>query len=335
VYLRDVLNNSTTVLASVEGGSATYPRADRNLERIVYVSSAPDLAVRVLNLYERSTGQARPLLELATTGLIGAQQAFAVSGDGRYLVFGSSSDNFVPEDQNGRHDVFRLDIDSGEIVRVSVDVAGLDSGGASFGGRISDNGLRVAFRTNGGNWLPMGAPGNVNGFVKDLSTGELILANAYDGFPVGDWLSDLAISGDGSTIVFRGLGAADAGENGLLHVYRRRLDEARTQMVDVNALGFSSNGYCHIDALNPPILSNNDQFNPSVSDDGRHIAFSCQASNLLPEADGMHIYVRTFAGAPPLSAPVPIPAVQPYAMWLLLGLVGTLGLIASGRVQRS
>lgn len=82
-----------------------------------------------------------------------------------------------------------------------------------------------------------------------------------------------------------------------------------------------------------PTLANNTQHNPSLSDDGLRIAFSCYASNLLPGVDGMHVYVRSYAGVPGVALPVPSQGVWGLSVLVagvaglgMIGLMGTAGI---------
>lgn len=53
----------------------------------------------------------------------------ALSADGRYIAFSSSSPNLVPDDYNGRMDVFVRDLQEGVTTRASVDSQGAESAG--------------------------------------------------------------------------------------------------------------------------------------------------------------------------------------------------------------
>jgi hypothetical protein len=78
-----------------------------------------------------------------------------ISGDGRFVAFGSEASNLVAGDTNGRRDVFVHDLASRTTERVSVDSAGNEAnsqsdgpgirGGSSWGPDISSDGRFVAF----------------------------------------------------------------------------------------------------------------------------------------------------------------------------------------------
>ncbi len=86
----------------------------------------------------------------------GISQSGIISGTGRFVVFGSAVGGIVPGDNNSRSDVFVHDRDTDgngvfdepgttSVRRVSLSSTGVEGTNASFGGRISDDGQRVAF----------------------------------------------------------------------------------------------------------------------------------------------------------------------------------------------
>lgn len=73
---------------------------------------------------------------------------FAVSGDGRYVVFASTATNLTPADTDSGTDVFRKDLATGEVALVSVASGGQKAGAAVFGDPdVSFGGGRVSFGT--------------------------------------------------------------------------------------------------------------------------------------------------------------------------------------------
>ena len=63
-----------------------------------------------------------------------------MSGNGRYVVFTSEADNLVP-DTNGSADVFRADLQTGALVRISTPQSAADSWDIA----VSADGLTTAF----------------------------------------------------------------------------------------------------------------------------------------------------------------------------------------------
>ncbi len=69
----------------------------------------------------------------------------SLSGDGRYLVFSSDASNLVPDDRNGRSDVFVHDLRSGATARLSTHADGAPMKDSSLTPVISADGKVVAF----------------------------------------------------------------------------------------------------------------------------------------------------------------------------------------------
>jgi Tol biopolymer transport system component len=70
-----------------------------------------------------------------------------VSADGRFVVFWSDASNLVPNDTNGKADVFVRDRQTGTTELVSIAVGGGPISDDSYGDAISDDGRFVAFAT--------------------------------------------------------------------------------------------------------------------------------------------------------------------------------------------
>jgi Tol biopolymer transport system component len=95
-----------------------------------------------------------------------------ISGDGRYVAFGSETSTLVPGDTNNRDDLFRQDVTTGSVERVNLNAAGTQiRSGISFPFQafISQNGAWVTFdaMTNGT------VAGDTNGVVDAFERGPL------------------------------------------------------------------------------------------------------------------------------------------------------------------
>lgn len=129
----------------------------------------------------------------------GSSAAPAISADGRYVAFASWATDLVPGDTNGWVDIFVRDLTSGATERVSVSSAGAQAGGPSLDATISADGRYVAFWSMAGNLVP---PFTANGvFVHDRSAGTTVRASLdNEGFPtLGEFPS---ISADGRYVAF-------------------------------------------------------------------------------------------------------------------------------------
>ncbi|HEV7400039.1 MAG TPA: hypothetical protein VGN84_07185 [Solirubrobacterales bacterium] len=148
---------------------------------------------------------------------------------------------------------------------------------------ISDDGRYVGFETASTNLGEQGPAGAVEGFVKDLDSGELILVSRADGAagePAGEpGIAGFALSGDGRYVLFSSaatnLGTTLPGEEtGEQHVYRRDLQSGETELVD------------RVSGAGGEILSRGATA-AAISADGRYVLFGASVAN-LEDPDGDH-----------------------------------------------
>lgn len=125
----------------------------------------------------------------------------SISADGRYVVFESSASNLVAGDTNNATDIFRKDLVTGEIVRVSTGAGNAQANGESFSAEISADGRYVLFDSFATN-LDGGDGRNRHIFRKDLQTGEIVRIGAADGAVGDDHSRDAVFGADGHSILF-------------------------------------------------------------------------------------------------------------------------------------
>jgi YD repeat-containing protein len=148
-----------------------------------------------------------------------------ISSDGRYVAFHSYADGLVPEDVNGRQDVFVHDTMAQTTSWVSVDATGTPASArnpASFAPTITGNGRYVAFSSNATNWVVGASDYQI--YVKDTATGTLTLASvATDGTFANGPSGTAALSADARAVAFFSLASnLVAGDtNGAADVFRR------------------------------------------------------------------------------------------------------------------
>ncbi|MDO8614532.1 MAG: hypothetical protein Q7T33_02195 [Dehalococcoidia bacterium] len=194
----------------------------------------------------------------------------AISADGRYVAFDSTATNLAPGDTNAVRDVFVHDRQTGATERVSMDSAGNQGNADSFNPAISADGRYVAATSRATNL----APGDTNAvedvFVHDRQAGatervsvasDRTEANAFSGFP--------AISADGRYVAFQSpaTNLVPGDTNGVNDVFVRDRQTGATERVSLDSAGNQANG-----------LSTK----PSISADGRYVAFDSTATNLAP-----------------------------------------------------
>ena len=233
--------------------------------------------VRNVYLYDASTG-AISLVTLGYKGVPsdGDSQRPTLSADGRYVAFWSAADNLVEGDTNGVTDAFVRDRVTGITTRVSVGPKGRQANGPSARPVISGDGNLVAFESAASNLLPDGLLGrgtDTNGvrdvFVYNRSMQTTIRVSVSSDGTEGKGESVRpSISADGRYVAFQSVAAFDSGDrNGKTDVYVHDLSTGSTQRVSVGVGGADPNG---------------GSYSPSLSADGRFIAYWSNASNLVP-----------------------------------------------------
>ena len=189
-----------------------------------------------------------------------------VSQDGRYVAFSADADALSADANPDVANVFRKDRVTGAVVFVSRASGAGGAAPARSGSdvTISDDGGRVAWITEA-SLDPADADANEDVYVRDIATDTTILASPG----TADDVEGYDLSGDGAFVALATTealaGADDA--NGVLDVYRRRLADGATALASRQA-GAAQAG-------------NGASRDPSISDDGRWIAFKSAATNLV------------------------------------------------------
>ena len=100
--------------------------------------------------------------------------AGGLSPQGRFVLFASSSANLVPNDTNGRRDVFVRDLVTGTTRRVSVSTTGRQANGGNVGAGISSGGRVCMFTSAATNLVSGDHNGLRDLFVHDRVTGTTV-----------------------------------------------------------------------------------------------------------------------------------------------------------------
>jgi Tol biopolymer transport system component len=199
----------------------------------------------------------------------------SISADGRFVAFASYATNLVPGDTNGASDIFVHDRQSGITERVSVDSTGNQGDGASYVPAISGDGRFVAFASVATNLVPGDTNGGWDVFVHDRQTRATERVSVDSTGSQGNnttsaiWNSYRpAISADGRFVAFPSdaTNLVPGDTNGRLDVFVHDRQTRTTERVSMDSAG------------NP---GNRDSIQPSISADGRFVAFGSDATNLV------------------------------------------------------
>jgi Tol biopolymer transport system component len=223
IYVRDMATGATVLASVSEGGAAAdrpcgYPVLSADGRHIAFVSAATNLTSLDTggkhNIFERDLyGDVTSLVSagMHATAADRSSSRPAISADGQYVAFESSAGNLVPDDTNKVTDVFRMDVRTGTMVRVSVGENGDQLTGASSRPSLSANGQIVGFASN-----DRRVTGTVvttrNVYARAMTTGTNYLVSTTRGggpgscsavvSPKGCLATRPAVSGDGAEMIF-------------------------------------------------------------------------------------------------------------------------------------
>ncbi len=196
----------------------------------------------------------------------------SLSGDGRFVAFVSFATNLVDGDANGHADIFVRDRTLGTTELVSVGQNGAGADGDSILPAISMDGRFVAFVSLASNLAPATSPGTYNVFLRDrqaATTQQINLTPSGTPSQGDTFFFPPSISASGRFVAFTSF-AGDlvpgATDPCCPNVFVRDVLMNTTELESVSSNG--SQGESGADG--------------AISPDGRFVAFSSQATNLVP-----------------------------------------------------
>lgn len=227
---------------------------------------------RDLFLYDTGTDTIE-LISIATDGTpAGSSGSGQVTADGRYVVFQSCAPNLVAGDTNGTCDIFVRDRLTGTTELVSVSSTGeLANSGSPGGPSISDDGRFVAFTSRASNLVPGDSNQEADVFLHDRLTGSTVrVSEAAGGGDANGVSQEAFVSADGRFVSYESsatnLAVGDTNNASDVFLYDVATDT--TTRVSVSSTGGEANGTSGA---------------PSLTADGRFVAFFSTASNLVPD----------------------------------------------------
>jgi Tol biopolymer transport system component len=205
----------------------------------------------------------------------------SISADGRYVAF----DNLVRGDTIVHINVFVRDRARHTTRLVSVGLGGRPANGDSVRPSISADGRYVAFNSPASNLVGEDTNGLTDVFIRDSARHTTrLISVGLGGSPANGHSFGPSISADGRYVAFTSDASNLVGgdTNGLTDVFIRDRARHTTRLISVGLGGRSANGY---------------SFEPSISADGRFVAFTSPASNLVrgdtsDASDAYDVFVR-------------------------------------------
>jgi len=281
VFLHDRRTGTTRrVSVHSNGGQAnsqsTRPAISADGRTVVFESRASNLVAGDSNdeddvfVHDLVTGRTR-LVSVRSNGAQGdtISELPDISGGGRFVVFRSPATNLVGGDSNDAADIFLHDRRTGRTRRISVDSNGAQSDADSEVSAISANGRFIAFDSVATNLVGNDSNGQRDVFVHDRRTGKTRRVSLRsNGAEVSDFSRSPSITANGRFVAFES-NATDYvpnDTNGQQDVFLHDRRTATTRRVSVRAGGGQGN---------------HASYEAGLSGDGRWVAFTSQASNLV------------------------------------------------------
>jgi Tol biopolymer transport system component len=230
----------------------------------------------------------------------GASVSPSISSNGRVVAFASRATNLMLDDTNGVWDVFVRDMATTSVVPVSVSTDGALGNGDSSSPVLCANGTRVAFISSASNLVTGDGAGFDDVFVRDLAAGTTVrLTRGIGGGEANGHSSAPSINADGSKVAFvsRASNLVVGDTNGATDVF----------VVDVATLDVS-----RVSVRGANTQANLGSYAPSISGNGRKVAFESLATNLVSkDTNGARdVFVRDLGARSTVRASVSSRGVQ-------------------------
>ncbi len=275
IFVHDRSTGITESTSFGGDGQSFSPSISADGQFVAFTSSSTNFGVDTNHsddvfVWNRSTG----VLERVSVSSSGAQAFYggsgpSISADGQIVAFESFSPDLVAGDtEETTIDIYVHDRSTGITERVSVDSSGAEANSYSDNASISADGQVVAFVSYASNLVAGDTGDFADIFVHDRSTGITERVNVDSSGAEANFPSiSVSISADGQIVAFTSeasnLVAGDT--NGAYDVFVHDRSTGITERVSVDSSGAQGD---------------NSSSSPSISADGRFVAFSSASSNL-------------------------------------------------------
>lgn len=274
IFLRDRWLNQISRISvdssGLEGNAASVqPVISANGRFIAFSSKATNFVAGETNgsadifIYDTQTKQIRGINPLDSNG---DSLNPTISADGRWVTFESTASNLVVNDTNNAADIFVFDTQTNQLTRISVDAGGAQGNGNSTHPMMAANGGVVVFESEASNLVSGDTNNSSDIFLYDLTTRTpQRISQAASQADKGSYSPSVAA--EGQLVVFESeatnLVANDT--NGFSDIFIKDLTSGQVQRI-TNANGEPANSAAYY---------------PSISANGRFIAFTTAATNLV------------------------------------------------------
>jgi Tol biopolymer transport system component len=287
VFIHDRQTGATNLVSETSSGSggngeSNHPSLSENGRFVAFSSDATNLVSgRTAHpshhefVRDMQTGKIERI-DVSSKGVQGDGDCHdpSISADGRFDAYTSRASNLVKGDTNHAYDVFVRDRKKGTTTRVSLTSSGGQANDSSIHAWISGDGRYVTFESKATNLVKHDTNHAIDIFVYDRKTGKTRLASVGSAGKQGNDDSVMpSISRHGGWVAFYSDASnlAPGDTNGVTDVFVHDLRAGTTTRMSVDSAGQQAN---RRSSEEPPAP-------PSISADGRFVAFTSEASNLV------------------------------------------------------
>ena len=282
VFVRDLKMGKTVLVSRASGrtgagadGISFAPSISADGRYVAFTSEAQNLdgaAADTRNVFVRDLKRKQTYLvsrksNFGKGGDSSSDQA-SISADGMRIAFRSLADNLSRIDNSGLEDVFVHDMRSGKTSLVSRKSGGKGGNSDSLTPAISANGEHVAFSSYASNLTPADSETKYDIFVHGLRTGRTTVVSKNNaGVVANEDAETPSISGGGRFVAYQSFATNLSGDDPDLYndVFVFDRERKRVSLATLAGDGGPADGA---------------SFNPSLSADGRYVAFESRADNL-------------------------------------------------------
>ena len=305
VFMKDISTGAVTLVSTsldeTQGSSlSTKPSVSYDGSLVAFQTSASQMLPSAYNgyiqVYVKNVETGEVTAVSTTSGGDpgnGDSKEPAISSTGRYVAFTSGASNLVSGDDNGQDDIFVKDLDTENIVRVSVATDGTQSDLYSMEPSMSSSRF-VVFTSMATNLVAGDTNGTKDVFLHDLDLGTTIrLSVKENGDEVSEYSQSAVINDDGRYVVFFSGGGLVDGDNAGFDVYVYDIEDGSLMLASRNSAGEKGYG--------------NSTY-ADISGDGTVVVFKSETSNLVSDdtngtSDVFATYQAAAPAAPTLSGP--------------------------------
>jgi Tol biopolymer transport system component len=288
VFVYDRITQQTTLVSTTPSGTSgngvsSYSTISGNGRYVAFASGANNLVAsdttNPVGVFVRDLEAGETWLVSVTsdgTPDAGGGSQPTISSDGRYIAFVSSSTTLVTGDTNNENDVFLHDIVTRQTTRISVANDGTQGDAFSTQPAISGDGRYVAFLTkatnlvsdNSGNVCP--AQNHLKLMMHDRESGQTTCISSVPDDPQHSGrLGGQSLSNDGRYVAFYRSASSPVQHYRDWQVFVHDREIGETSLISVAEDGTA------------PIWGASWGSGPSISADGRYVAFESFSDNLI------------------------------------------------------